>query len=325
MKIVADLAAKLQLGWNPFTEKSSTKAYTKMFDALDHFLDVKMKETEENTMRSYRSNVKIFKNWLVGSGFTESSYVCSFTESDAIDFMDDADGHISPRTYNNRILFFRVLFNWLVERKYIPANPFLSVKRKPKRLTGKVRRMFTNQEFARLLSWLEAHNVQYLVATLLCYCCFIRPKELAMLRCDDIDVAAQTVRIRKEVAKNHSDSSRTIPDVMMKYVRSLDLSHPCWYLFADHKGYDFSPGAEQVCSRKLAKYWSDCIRPALGFPMDLQFYSLKDTGITNMVNSGVPLTSVQQQADHSSLAITSIYVGKTLKASEVLKTVDIID
>lgn len=78
-------------------------------------------------------------------------------------------------------------------------------------------------------------------------------------------------------------------------------------------------------SRKFASYWSYVIRPSLGFPKELQFYSLKDTGITNMVNSGVPLTSVQQQADHSSLAITSIYIGKTERASEALKAVDIID
>ena len=60
--------------------------------------------------------------------------------------------------------------------------------------------------------------------------------------------------------------------------------------------------------------------------MELQFYSLKDTGITNMVSSGVPLTSVQQQADHNSVAMTSIYVGKNRKkAEEDLKNVDILD
>ena len=68
------------------------------------------------------------------------------------------------------------------------------------------------------------------------------------------------------------------------------------------------------------------MRPGCGFPMELQFYSLKDTGITNMVSSGVPLPSVQQQADHSSVAMTSIYVGKNRKkAEEDLKNVDILD
>jgi hypothetical protein len=49
------------------------------------------------------------------------------------------------------------------------------------------------------------------------------------------------------------------------------------------------------------------VRPALGFSDDMQFYSLKDTGITNMLADGVAPNFVQGQADHSSLEVTSIY------------------
>lgn len=213
----------------------------------------------------------------------------------------------------------------MIERKYIKENPFMAVKRKPKRLTQKTRRLFTPEEFNELVAWLDEHNVPYLVMALMCYCCFIRPKELSMPRCRDIDLDNQLIRISADIAKNEKDSTRTIPDSMMKYVRKLNLSNPGHYLFGDHPRFDFSPGARKVSSRKFASYWSSVVRPALGFPMELQFYSLKDTGITNMVNSGVPLTSVQQQADHSSLEITSIYIGKTDRASDALKAVDIID
>ena len=66
-------------------------------------------------------------------------------------------------------------------------------------------------------------------------------------------------------------------------------------------------------------------RLALGcFPMELKFYSLKDSGITNMLGSGVPVSFVKQQADHSSLAMTSIYLGKSPNASEELKKTHII-
>lgn len=324
-KIMADLGIKLQMGWNPFTERIAPKAYALMFETLDRFLAVKSKDSRDDTIRGYTSYVKIFKKWLLEHGFDEASYVCSFAESDAIDFMDDRDLAVSARTFNNSILFFRVLFNWMIERKYIKENPFMAVKRKPKRLTQKTRRLFTPEEFNELVAWLDEHNVPYLVMALMCYCCFIRPKELSMLRCRDIDLDNQLIRISADIAKNEKDSTRTIPDSMMKYVRKLNLSNPGHYLFGDHPLYDFSPGTRKASSRKFASYWSYVVRPALGFPKELQFYSLKDTGITNMVNSGVPLTSVQQQADHSSLAITSIYIGKTDRASDALKAVDIID
>lgn len=324
-KLVAEIGVKLQMGWNPFAERVAPKASARMFETLDRFLSVKTKDCRCDTMRGYISYVKLFKSWLTERGYDESSYVGSFTENDAIDFMDDRNLVVSARTFNNSILFFKVLFNWMVEHKYIKDNPFMAVKRKPKRLTHKVRRLFTPDEFSALMSWLESNNIPYLVMTLMCYCCFIRPKELSMLRCRDIDLDNQLVRISASIAKNEKDSVRTIPDSMMRYVRLLDLSNPGYYIFGDHRKYDFSPGAKKASSRKFASYWSYVIRPALGFPKELQFYSLKDTGITNMVNSGVPLTSVQQQADHSSLAITSIYIGKTERASEALKAVDIID
>ena len=324
-KLVAEIGVKLQMGWNPFAERIAPKASARLFETLDRFLSVKEKDCRSDTIRGYTSYVKFFKSWLTKRGYDAFSYVSSFTESDAIDFMDDRDLSVSARTFNNSILFFRVLFNWMIEHKYIKENPFMAVKRKPKRLTHKVRRLFTPEEFNDLLSWLESNNIPYLVMTLMCYCCFIRPKELSMLRCRDIDLDNQLVHISASIAKNEKDSVRTIPDSMMRYIRLLDLSNPGYYIFGDHRKYDFSPGSKKASSRKFAAYWSYVIRPALGFPKELQFYSLKDTGITNMVNSGVPLTSIQQQADHSSLAITSIYIGKTERASEALKAVDIID
>lgn len=326
-ELIASLDLKLKMGWNPFVEAAAPNGYETMSSALARFIEVKEKENEENSMRSYRSFIKTFRKWLEGKGFgTESYYACSFTETDAISFMDSIEASVSPRTYNNYLLFYRTLFNWMKERKYISGNPFDNIRKKSKKLTSKIRRMFTQEELDSLIIFLEKENIQYLVIVLLCYCCFIRPKEIALLKCGDINTGKQLVHIRSEIAKNDNDSYRTIPDSIMKYIASLDLSHPDYYLFAKNKGYDFSPGTKPVSSRKLAKFWSDAVRPACGFPMELQFYSLKDTGITNMVSSGIALTSVQQQADHSSIAMTSIYVGKNCKkAAEDLKNVDIID
>jgi hypothetical protein len=53
----------------------------------------------------------------------------------------------------------------------------------------------------------------------------------------------------------------------------------------------------------------------------MQFYSLKDTGITQMVLDRVPLKDIMEQADHSSLEITSVYVkhANTLASEEIKK------
>lgn len=85
------------------------------------------------------------------------------------------------------------------------------------------------------------------------------------------------------------------------------------------------PGKECTWVQRVSDYWRGVVRPATGFGKDVQFYSLKDTGITNMAAAGVPVSAIQQQADHSSLAMTSIYCQRSGKATEELKGVDILN
>ena len=57
------------------------------------------------------------------------------------------------------------------------------------------------------------------------------------------------------------------------------------------------------------------MRRALGFSERYKFYSLKDTGITNMLKANADILSVRDQARHSSILITDIYTPKDIKAA----------
>lgn len=324
--IMGRLSEKLAMGWNPLVEKFAPKAYKKLFEAFDAFLDAKRRELEANSLRSYMSFIKTIREWLQVHGCDENTYACGFTGSMAIDFMESIESNpkISPRTYNNYLIFCRVLFDWMVEREYVSENPFTAIRRKPKKLTKKKRRILSDAELSRLWEYLERESQEYLVICMLCYCCLMRPKEISMLKCSDIRLDSQTVLVRGEIAKNDNTSSRTIPDAMMQYVHRLDLSNPKLFLFGNHSHFDFSPGKTAVPERKIATFWNRCVREECGFPMEVMFYSLKDTGITNMAAAGVPVSFIQQQADHSSLAMTSIYCQRSGKATEELKGVDIL-
>ncbi len=324
-EIISNLNEKLSLGWNPMLEQSSHHGGIKAFDAMDAFLKAKEKESEDSTMRTYRSLVKIMKEWLLKNGFDKNSYANAFSKIVAIRFMDntDEDRKLCAQTYNNRLRFYSIMCNWMVEKGYISSNPFASLKKKPKKLTHKTRRTFNPEELNRLWCFLENNNQGFLLVCLFCYCCLMRPKEIVLLKCGDIDLNRQIISVRGEIAKNDNDSQRTIPDTMMKYLSKVDLSHKEWYLFSGSK-YEFVPGATKIWSQRISDYWFEKVRPACGFGNDLQFYSLKDTGITNMLGQGIPASFVKQQADHSSLAMTSVYLGKSAKANEELKKVDII-
>ena len=323
--MMAALDQRLSLGWNPLLEEKAPRANTHLFAAMDSFLKVKGKETEDNSMRSYRSFIKTFKAWLTAQGFNEETYCCTVTKDVALSFMDDVESELSAKTFNNYITFYRILFNWMEAKGYVDGNPFNDIVKKARRLIKKVRRVMTDGELSRLWSYLQAENPEYLTMCLICYCCFIRPKEIALLRCADIDLVHQVIHVKQEVAKNDNDSYRTIPDDLMPFLRRLDLSRPDWYVFGQHEHGDFRPGPVKMCSRKIAQWWNLHVRPACNFGMDIQFYSLKDTGITNMIGEGTAINLVQQQADHSSLAMTAIYVGKKTDASEELKATKILN
>lgn len=51
------------------------------------------------------------------------------------------------------------------------------------------------------------------------------------------------------------------------------------------------------------------MRKELQLPETMQLYSLKDTGITNMLENGVPAIDVMKQAGHHDLAMTSRYAN----------------
>ncbi len=325
--LIGHLTEKLALGWNPIIEKSSVRAYKKLYDVLDLFLETKIKELESSSTRSYKSMVRQLKTWMEQNRMDANTYVCEFTADTAVDMMRDVEARndISPRTYNNYLMFFRVLFDWIVDRGYASENPFMKIKRKTKRLITKRRRIFADDELQTLWGFLEQANPQYMLMCMLCYCCLMRPKEIALLKCSDVDIMHQTIKVRAEIAKNDNTSIRTIPDKMMPYLLKVDLSNGDNFVFGHHPGDDFSPSKKHVLDRKIGTYWNNVVRKECRFPMELSFYSLKDTGITNMIASGVPVSFVQQQADHSSLAMTSIYCQRSGKATEELKSVDVLN
>jgi len=56
----------------------------------------------------------------------------------------------------------------------------------------------------------------------------------------------------------------------------------------------------------MGKYWVK-LREKLSLPKEMQLYSLRDSGISEMLKSGVDPLSVKQHADHSNLAMTTLY------------------
>ena len=123
---------QLKRGWNPFIQEEASKAYHKLTDVIETYLTIAKKEFEENTMRSYRSFSDFLKRYLKEVLKDEDIFVYKFTDHQASDLMlhINSQEKLSIRTYNNYLIFYKTLFNWMVRFNYKKSNPFGNIPKK---------------------------------------------------------------------------------------------------------------------------------------------------------------------------------------------------
>ena len=68
------------------------------------------------------------------------------------------------------------------------------------------------------------------------------------------------------------------------------------------------PAVKQIPEAKMRKTWEK-MRAAVKLPKEMQLYSLRDTGINNMLKSGIDPLTVMQHADHHDLSMTTRYAN----------------
>ena len=133
------------------------------------------------------------------------------------------------------------------------------------------------------------------------------------MRVCDINIGNCTITLMGEQTKNHDSVTITMPQKVAKLMIELDIfsAHGGCYLFSD----GFKPGNHPHSEKHFRDYWAKHLRKDLHFSKQYVYYSLKDTGITNMLRKGIDPISVRDQARHSSLAITNTYTPLDLKAA----------
>ena len=308
-KLCSEINAKLASGWNPFLEQECSKGFTKMIDALHTFKAEKNKELREDSTRSYNSYIKTMEEWLTKR--SESNILSlSFSKQHALDLLTDIylNQKVSNRTYNNYLKFYRTLFNWMVEREYCKVNHFAKLTKKKNE--EKRREIIPADIRTKIENHLRTKDHPFLCIALLCYGCLIRPKEILYLKPNDFLMKDQIVRIPANVAKNGKSRNVAMPDYVAKELLQLGLDKipTDRYVFSDN----FRPGKVLKTSRDVGRYWQG-LRKTLDLPQNISFYSLKDSGITDLLDAGVPAKVVQHHADHSSIEMTEKYSHKNFE------------
>ena len=303
--VVLEINAKLARGWNPLLAGDASKAWYTMAQVLDQFDAVKTRDTSYNSPRTYGSFSNIFRGWCRAEGILNKA-VATFTRSHALRFLDHLidERHVGNITYNNYILRSSILFGWMIEREYRTDNPFKGMKRKPK--VEKFRTLLTEEERSQCLTWFEQNDPPMVLVCMFVFHTLLRPRsELLRIRVSDLDLANGLINVSGRDSKGKRIRRPAIPDTMLPYLVASPImqAKPTDYVV----GKGLLPGPDPCSHNATGNRWN-AMRDALKWPKDKVLYSLRDTGIVQLISDGLELHFVMRQAGHRNIETTNIYV-----------------
>lgn len=319
-ELIKRLTEKLLNGWNPWIEETRPSEYVLFSEVCEKYklyLAKLMKDggIRPGTVVNYTAKLSLFLYWIKEK-HVNVTYVYQFNKSLVRNFLDYIfiERNNTIRTRNNYIGWLQSFSSFLLERDYVKQSPMQGVKTNT--MVGKKSRStIPDNVLKEIKEHLELNNKHLLLACYMLHYLFIRPHEMSFLKIKDISAKNKTITISGEYSKNRKSSVVTIPNHVMELIYELDtLSFPSnYYVFSN----TLRPGLKQTDSAEMRKFWKKEVQKPLGLSKEYKFYSLKDTGITNMLKAHTDLLSVRDQARHSSVSMTNVYTPSEVKGANI--------
>ena len=308
MQLMMNLTGKLAGGWTPYGENQNVAEYTPINKAIEAYIADKSRDLRKASMVSYISVAKIFVEWLTTQNIHEmASHLLN--QRTCQRFMDELRDRpkFNNNTYNTYLKKYRACFAWMVDRGYCKENPFEKIKTLKKQ--EKIRQLIPVDAREIVINHVRtSKHPNYEIVMHLIFTSLIRPSEIERLQVRDVDLKNKCIHIPANKAKTHKDRDAALSDTCIAMLIPL-LSKPgilpTWYLI--NSNYECGP--EPCYHGMFKKHWMK-IRKDCGLPDEMQLYSLKDSGITEMLEAGVSINQVKEAAGHADISTTNKYIGK---------------
>ena len=306
-QIADTINAKLKGGWSPLHQAEDSRLYTPLPQLREKFLSAKEAEgCRSSTLTQYSSVTSLFLRWCEDYGFA-TLRSGTFLRPAAVRYMDHCQEQRNRhRSYNNTLKVMRSFWQWAVEHCYAKENPFATIKTLKKE--PKIRILVTPEARAKVTAHYAATRPAMVIVCHLVYSSAIRPAEIRKIQLKHIHLDQHYITIPADNAKNHHERPAALTPQLVELLTPIlqKTQNTDLYLFG--KNEQLAPGKEPVNKDYFQKSW-DRMRQATGIPKEMQLYSLRDTGLTDLIHAGLDPLTVRQHADHSSLAMTDIYTS----------------
>ena len=322
--LIIRLYQQLIRGWNPWVEKEFEVAIS-FDDAIKRYVENNKKMYSDGIFRkeTYISHESKIKK-LVAYNQQRTSpiiYLYQLDKRFCNDFLDyiHLELKLSPQYRNNCLTFLKAFCSFCVEKGLMNENPASGIKPFSRKLFQKRRKVIPPSVIRQISEYLMSNDKHFLLSCYLLYYCYIRPIEQTRLRLRYFNVKNCTLTIPSEDSKNRTTQTITIPKKVMMFMLDLGVFDypPHYFLFSNN----IMPGNVQVDRRLITIRWTR-LKQELKLDKDYTFYSLKDTGITEMLDKKLSNISVRDQARHSSLAVTDVYTRHRDNADKAILDLD---
>lgn len=318
-KLIGEYNKKLASGWNPFVEDRAPKAFHFLNEAATMYLAQCGKRLRPTSMVSYTSYVNSLLNWMQGRAKKQPVYVININRTTCSDYLNYLliERQLGPTAYNSNLNGLKTFGHWLVRAGYLDANPWMAFK--TMRKAEKKRVMIPGDIRAIIRAHFKEHNPMMYVMCLGAYHGLLRPKEMRFLQVKHVDLQNQIIHVPGNISKNGkarvSTMSGELREALGQYLYNNRGCSTNDYLFTSQ----LAPGKNRLGYNYINNVWRE-YRQSNGLPDTFHFYSLRDTGIFQMLMDGISPAEVMKQADHHDLSITTAYLQyKTPTGIESIK------
>jgi integrase len=296
----------LQQGFNPFEplamEPEVVEDKKRIAAELPKIIEYKKQIIAHRTWQSYNSSVNRF---------------IKFCNIGNIIYLNDLDKDVmlkyeyylatemgnSAKSRGNEIGNLSAVFNVLIEKKLMNANPCNGIKR-TKKSSGATQVPWTKQEYQILKEVTYNKHFSIWIYANFSFFCGLRPKETGLIKRKDIDIENQILLVNIENSKTKHTDAVVIPNLFIEDLRKYCENIPEeYYLFS--KG--FAPGESSV-HRNLHQ---QIIKKVVydGGKIKKKVYQLKHTAAVLMKKSKYETQLIQSHFRHTSSSTTEIYLS----------------
>ena len=269
---------------------------------IDQFIDFYWLTTgaSKNTLSAYRSDLKIFSQWL-----NETSLIEVNKKLIQDYFLYRQSTKISSSTQSRVLTCLHSFYQFLLDNNLINTDPTeqLSYPKLEKKLP-----VFLNiQEVEKLL---EAPNCSSLFGQRdramleLLYSCGLRVSELINLSYHNINIKEEFIRIH---GKGNKERILPMGEIAIDYLTTYESnSRPILLKNGQSDSY-FLSNRGKAMSRQNFFYIIKAYATQAGIEKPLSPHSLRHAFATHLVQKGADLRSVQLMLGHSDISSTQLY------------------